>query len=178
METNLSLKELGWHLVQESKEEDFTAQRGLVNELFPFIYEASKRMSSRAISRWFEGNNVKLSAATIAKALRNPKPYWQELADHIEPFALCFARAHEVDVEELLSQGDCFSMLENRVPSLQVVNVGDVASHELSDYEHAKSVLKKDWFALSLSIREACLANADFNQNSEKEETKPDSTEE
>ena len=35
-------------------------------ELFPFIYDASERMSARAISRFFqEEQNIKLSAVTI-----------------------------------------------------------------------------------------------------------------
>ena len=39
-------------LVEHAKQADFSAQRGLIDELFPAIFQASKRMSLRAISRW------------------------------------------------------------------------------------------------------------------------------
>src|ERR1700722_17524934 len=97
---NESLTELGEKLVENSLlAEEFSAQRGLINELFPWVYEASKRMSSRAISRWLAEKGVKLSAATVAKALRNPRLYWQELADEIEPAATIFGNAHDLDVK-------------------------------------------------------------------------------
>src|SRR5258708_36095904 len=105
------LRELGCHLVEDSKlNEEFSAQRGLINEMFAYVYEASKRMSSRAISRWLNANKVKLSAATIAKALRNPKPYWEEVLEEIEPAALTFARAHKEDPETILESADFFSI--------------------------------------------------------------------
>jgi hypothetical protein len=60
----------------------------LVIELFPFIFEASQRMSARAISRFLlEEQGVKLSAVTITKALNDPKKSWNAFFDTIDPSA-------------------------------------------------------------------------------------------
>ena len=61
---------IGLKLVGHSKSTEFSANRGLVIEMFPFIFEASQRMSARAISRFLkEEQGVKLSYVTITKAL-------------------------------------------------------------------------------------------------------------
>src|ERR1700744_4293607 len=118
------IKELGAKLVRDSQQnEEFSAQRGLIKQLFPYIFEASKRMSSRAISRWLEHNGTKLSAATIARALRDPRSYWQDIYDEIEPAATVFAAAHELDVRVLLTDHELFFNLvheENTFPTQEV----------------------------------------------------------
>ncbi len=155
------IKELGAKLVRDSKlNEEFSAQRGLVNQLFPFIYEASKRMSSRAISRWLETNETKLSVATIARALRDPKPYWQDIFDDCEPAALVFADVHELDVRALLSdhelffnlvhEGNTFPTLENRTE--------DHPRDKYDDYLEACAKLQEDWFSMPPPMIEVCLA--------------------
>jgi predicted acyltransferase len=42
----------GQKLLAHSKSAEFTANRGLVMELFPFILGAADRMSAKAISEW------------------------------------------------------------------------------------------------------------------------------
>jgi hypothetical protein len=80
---------VGQKLLAHSKVAKFTATRGLVVELFPFIYGASERMSARAISRFLEKEQrVKLSSVTITRALNNPKKSWNLFFDAIEPHAL------------------------------------------------------------------------------------------
>lgn len=70
----LDLTEVGQKLVGHSKSAEFTATRGLVIELFPFIFEASDRMSARAIGRFLEQEQkIKLSQVTITRALNDPK---------------------------------------------------------------------------------------------------------
>ena len=62
---------IGEELVGHAKQAD-TSRRGLADELFPYIWIASKQMSTRAISAWLqEKQNIKLSAATIAKVVRS-----------------------------------------------------------------------------------------------------------
>ncbi len=84
--------DIGLKLVGHAKSTEFTANRGLVIELFPFIFEASQRMSARAISRFLlEEQGVKLSAVTITKALNDPKKSWNAFFDTIEPSARVIA---------------------------------------------------------------------------------------
>lgn len=156
------LQQLGDHLVEDSKiNEEFSAQRGLIDELFPYIYEASKRMSCRAISRWLETNGTKLSAATIAKALREPAPYWQAIADEVEPAARIFASAHNLDFMDVLTNHDLFFLQSGESPHVEgITNEG--AMNSLNEYEKAKAQLREEWFSLSDFAREACLTYAHF----------------
>lgn len=157
-----SLQELGAKLVEDAMlREEFSAQRGLVNELFPFIYEASKRMSSRAISRWLEANGTKLSAATIAKALRNPEPYWQEILDEIEPAALIFQRAHNVDPKHFLANQQLFDGLSEKPPTVSALSP-DVKFESYEEYQEACEKLRDDWFCLPDVAIETCLSSAEF----------------
>lgn len=88
-----SLIDIGQKLVGHSKSTEFTANRGLVTELFPFIFEASERMSARAISRYFlDEQNIKLSAVTITKALNDPKKSWVSFFESIQPSAIVIAK--------------------------------------------------------------------------------------
>jgi hypothetical protein len=165
---NEEIQKLGWQLMECSKEdEEFSAQRGLINELFPFIYEASKRMSSRAISRWLAANDVKLSAVTIAKALRNPKPYWQEMAEEMEIPARIFANAYDCDVEQILENRELFDHLDKESPTVDAVT-REGSMNSFDEIRAAGNQLHKGWFSLPDSVREACLANADLE--SEKDE--------
>jgi hypothetical protein len=92
-EKSLSLIDIGQKLVGHSKAAEFTANRGLVIELFPFIFEASERMSARAISRFFEEEqHIKLSYVTIGKALNDPKRSWVSYFENIEPAAITVAK--------------------------------------------------------------------------------------
>jgi len=66
-----NIKDIGKALVEQAENKPSSA-RGMVDELFPYIYAASeRRMSARAISRWLEEKQqVKLSYTTISKVLK------------------------------------------------------------------------------------------------------------
>ena len=156
------LQKLGWELMECSKEnEEFSAQRGLINELFPFVFIASKRMSSRAISRWLETKGVKLSAVTIGKALRNPKQYWQELLEEMEAPARILANAYGCEVNGLIESRDLFERFAKESPTVEAVTREGVMI-SLDEIRVAANELDEKWFSLPESIREACLANADL----------------
>lgn len=92
-EKPLTLVDVGQKLVGHSKSTEFSANRGLVVELFPFIFEASERMSARAISRFLlEEQNIRLSAVTITKALNDPQKYWVSFFESIAPSATVIAK--------------------------------------------------------------------------------------
>src|SRR5450631_3766674 len=82
---------VGAKLLAHSKSAEFSARRGLVVELFPFIVGAAERMSARAISQFLEKEQgVKLSGVTINKALNDPAKNWNLFFDLIEPSAHIF----------------------------------------------------------------------------------------
>lgn len=98
------IRETGEALVRYANEDaEFSAQRGLTEQLFPYIYAASKRMSTRAISQYLEQvRKVKLSAATIAKALREQDRHWEALCEEIEPAARLLADDRKLTMWQLL----------------------------------------------------------------------------
>jgi hypothetical protein len=92
-EKPVSMIDIGQKLVGHSKSAEFTANRGLVVELFPFIFEASERMSARAIGRFLqEHQNIRLSAVTITKGLNDPKRSWISFFNTLEPSATITAK--------------------------------------------------------------------------------------
>ena len=96
-------RDIGLKLVGHSKSTEFTANRGLVIELFPFIFEASQRMSARAISRFLlDEQGVKLSGVTITKALNDPKKSWNAFFDTIEPSARVIANWVKLETLDFL----------------------------------------------------------------------------
>jgi hypothetical protein len=77
--------------MEHSKTADLDGKRGLVVELYPFIFGVKERISARAISRFLkEKHDVKLSAVTITKALNDPQKYWNQFFDTIEPAVVIY----------------------------------------------------------------------------------------
>lgn len=165
--------EIGSALVNHAAEaENFTAQRGLVDQLFPYIYQASRRMSTRAISQFLKDNfKVKLSAVTIAKALRQQDGYWLDLYESVEPAARIFADAHNMDVEDVLElEVGLFEHLKDQPPTLAMGK--EIIAEKFYEYEGAVHTLRSEWFVFDEDCRKTCLAS--IPRDSE-EEPKADS---
>ena len=133
-----------------SKSADFTAARGLVVELFPYIFAASERMSSRAISQYFEKEQgIKLSSVTINKALRNPDKHWNAFFDLIEHSARVFEREDKKRMKEFLFKKQIFwKPIESRFFKA----VGKVILRE--EVAQAARILRAKWYSIDLEIRE------------------------
>lgn len=100
---NVDVEKVSHELVGHSKSTQFSASRGLVVELFPAIFEASQRMSARAVSRYLlEKQNIKLSAVTITKALNDPKKSWLSFFEGIEPSARVLESEHRTPMKDFL----------------------------------------------------------------------------
>ena len=175
-----TIKELGAKLVQDSKlNDELCTQRGLIFHLFPFIFEASKRMSSRAIVHWLEAYGTKLSLATVAKALRNPNVYWQEIYDDIEPAAIVFAEVHSLKVRDLLGDHELFFNLvhdKNTFPTMEDRLPTGSPHDRYDEYLDACAKLQQDWFCLPPASIEACLASVPEDEPATEStaESKPD----
>ena len=169
------VKELGAKLVLDSQlNSELCTQRGVIFHLFPFIYEASKRMSARAIVRWLDAYGTKVSLATVAKALRTPKIYWQEIYEDIEPAALVVAEAHNLEVRSLLASHELFFNLvqeQNTFPNLTGRRPRENPKERYDGYLDACAKLQEDWFCLPPAAMEACLAMVPVENNSAPEST-------
>jgi hypothetical protein len=150
-----SATEIGLKLVGHAKSTDFTANRGLVIDLFPFIFEASQRMSARAISRFLlEEQEVKLSAVTITKALNDPKKSWNTFFDMIEPSARVIANWGKWETLQFLFKGR--ARYENVVDKSIGNPVGRLAAKLLlkDDVVSADKLLREKWFCINHETRE------------------------
>jgi len=152
------VQDIGRRLVEVAHQGEFSAQRGLVDEMFPYIYEASQRMSARAISRWLDEEGIKLSAATVAKALRNAKEHWREIWDDIEPAARAVAEAHDEDLFLLVSQPSLFDNCRREPPTIHHGVTDGGAREAYEAYKSMEERLAYEWFSMSSLCREACLA--------------------
>ena len=153
MNTNTELSEVGCDLKRYAETEAEFSARGVVDELFPYIFMAAKRMSTRAISRWLKDTHkIKLSPVTIAKALRESDEHWETFFEKIEPSARIFGDAHSVYMRDFLMHQDLFSGLISNKKNLTVS--GEDGYHE---YQRAAEIIERDWFqSLDESTREEC----------------------
>ncbi|XHR28229.1 MAG: hypothetical protein ACFUZC_20160 [Chthoniobacteraceae bacterium] len=154
--------QIGSELVDYSRTAAEFSARGLVAEMFPFIYEASKRMSARAISRWLkETKGIKVSDVSIAKALRTPEKYWEALADEVEPLALTFEAGTGVAMEAFLLKDEVFSAIRGDRQRIldhvdSICNSPDELEGELARFWEAGEKLSRLWFPLTPTARAAC----------------------
>lgn len=146
------VQEAGRSLVNHSQNIGTTA-RGLVTDLFPYIYAASKLMSTRAISSYLEKNhNVKISAATIARALREPKKHIEAFAETVEPHARNLAEAHGVDILTVLKDQMAFYRAISNDPTV-VANNSDEEAAVSFQYEQARGFIAGTWFKIAPELR-------------------------
>lgn len=129
--------------------EDLARSRSEI--LFPFIYIASKKMSSRAISRWLtEEKGVDFSAASVAKLLRESARYFQFIVDRVQPLAEHIAAQVGVDAETLLFTPFGTDLAEKGLRE-------DFPGVEAFAYSgRVLSELHDEWFDLDEEIRFRC----------------------
>ena len=166
MSSETPVQTVGAQLLRAAKE--FERSPGeLLTEMFPYIFEASKRMSTRAISRWLEETHgIKISQPTISRALQSPDKYWQGFAEFIDPAARIAADAAGQDIKTVLLDE---SLLEHlvKVPELSGETQEELADN-YQELGEAVTFLKDNWFALGKPLRNMC---SKYFSN-EEEETK------
>jgi hypothetical protein len=145
-----SASNIGLKLVSHSRSTEFSANRGLVIELFPFIFEASQRMSARAISRFLaDEQGLKLSAVTITKALNDPQKSWNSFFDAIEPSARIIARWWRRETLDFLFTGKAKydSNIEKAIGNPVARFAAKLILEE--DVVSADKILKQKWFCIN-----------------------------
>ena|ERR1039457_567265 len=146
----VSTTAIGQNLWEHSKSFGFEANRGLVIELFPFLFGAFENMSARAISRALkEKQGVKLSAVTITKALNDPKKSWNQFFDTIESHVAVYEKSEKRKREDFLYDDKRFKVLLPELPGRETLR------KYLWEFEvrQAIDVLREKWFSIDLAIR-------------------------
>jgi hypothetical protein len=169
------LKEIGDDLVYASRSEE-TSARGLVTELFPFIAVAARRMSARSISRYLqERHGVKISAVTIAKALREPAKHLEPFAEEVEVAARRVAEAHGYSIEGLLQLDPrLFDTITHDEPPTITGLGDDELNREHDAYKQAVYFLTWNWFNADAQVRSVAMdfigpSDDESNANAENE---------
>jgi hypothetical protein len=140
---------IGPKLLAHSKAAEFTARRGLVVELFPFIFGASERMSARAISQFLEKEQgIKMSAVTINKALKDPAKYWNLFFDQIEPAARRFAKGELAPMKDFLFRRE-YLLKPIKNPLVNAVAKALVPA----DVVQAVGILRSKWYVIDWEVR-------------------------
>ncbi len=156
---DLEIFEIGERLAKHSEEREISA-RGRITELFPYIYQASKRMSTRAISEFLNDNfGLKLSAVGVSRALKEGDKHWQKFSELIEPPAMIVGRALGISWRVLLKERGVF--FPATAGERRTVN----SEKGLSEYGEAVEFLKRRWFSLDEEIRDVCLGFVTDDEN-------------
>jgi hypothetical protein len=143
------LADIGQRLLAHSRQAEFTARRGLVVELFPYLVAAHERMSARAIARFLEKEQgIKLSAVTINKALKDPAKNWNLFFDLIEPAARTFAKDETVPMKNFLFREKYFwKQAKNPIiKAAAKVMISD-------DVSQAIGILRGKWYVIDWEVR-------------------------
>jgi hypothetical protein len=144
-------KGIGKELFQHAQQEVSSAH-GVLEELFPYIYSASSRMSTRAVSEWLcEKHNLRISHTTIARALREAGRHIAPIADRACGLAELLERETGICDHFILydetgapSVPEAFLELEGRLKELSPAA------------QRAVLELKATWFEYPAAFREAC----------------------
>ena len=144
-----SIATIGQNLMEHSKTADLDGKRGLVVELYPFIFGVKERLSARAISRFLKDkHDVKLSAVTITKALNDPKKYWNQFFDTIEPAVVTYENFEPAEKREnFLYDDKGFKAVQ--FPGREILR------KQLLKFEIAQAIdlLREKWFSIDFETR-------------------------
>jgi len=148
-EKTVSVAAIGQDLMSHAKSFAVDGnKRGLVVELFPSIVAASERMSARAISRFLEEKHgIKISVVTISKALKDPKKYWNQFFDLLEPSVVAYEKWENAKREDFLFDDERFKPVN--FPGREVLR------KQLLKFEFAQAinVLRDKWFSIDRDTR-------------------------
>ncbi|MDR2849031.1 MAG: hypothetical protein LBW77_00550 [Verrucomicrobiota bacterium] len=150
------LEEIGKEMVEYAEQADFTAQRGLIDELFPFIYVASKRMNLHAIMRWLADNHrITISVNALAKAMRSQDEHWARLVGDVEPSARVMSDAYGYGPSEILDSFLLFQCLEAKPPAIASEDPEGIEK-EFRRIAVAAGILRNRWFSQPEDVRNQC----------------------
>ncbi len=151
------LRDAGRDLVEHAHKIPEEDARSRSETLFPFVYLASKKMSSRSISRWLsEEKGIDFSAASVAKLLRESARYFRLITDRVQPLAEHISAQVGVNPDALLFTPYGEEIVESDLRA-------NFAGEEAIDYtDRVLSELHEEWFSLDEEIRFRCKPYFDF----------------
>jgi hypothetical protein len=150
---NIGLEAIGNSLIEHVR--DAAASRpGIIEELFPYIVQASKKISVRAISRFLEEKHgVKVSYVTVGRALRDPLKYWNLYYNRVEEQAWIVAETHSKNLKDFISEPEKYQAMLEEKPVYICDGPEEIFEAQLA-YDNAVADLDQKWFCLDEKILE------------------------
>jgi hypothetical protein len=153
MSKNTNIDEVGNSLIEHVRDAAVT-RPGIVEEIFPHIVQASKKISARAIAKFLEEKHgVKVSYVTIGRALRNPQKYWNLYYNSIEQSAWTVAETHGKPLKHFMSEPEMYQEMLDGEKVYQADNQDEI-QRAVADYENAVALLDAKWFCFDDVILE------------------------
>ena len=145
------IQDAGQELAEHARSLPDEEVRSRSELLFPYIFEASKRMSVRAISGWLEAERgIKFSAPSVSKVLRNQESHFRQIAERTQPPAEHLAHSLGVSVADLLFDDDL--PLDAIEPDLNAAS--EAHAYALPGMvNESRDYLVREWFTLSNEVR-------------------------
>ena len=149
MQPEYDIANIGAGLVEASLNREPSAGE-VLGELFPYVYDASRRMSTRGIRDWLKQNHgIQISQPTLSRALRNPEKYRQAFAEFVEPWARRVEEAIPPSMQDFLFDDRLFKhFVDELPPANSFPQDSDEATH-FAEVEDAVEFLENRWFSLS-----------------------------
>lgn len=167
------LSAIGSELLSHAQEFCEPNRLPLTTQLFPFLFLASRRMTTRQMSEWLsKEKGVKLSAPMITKGLKRPDLHLRRIADHVQPLASFLAVVFDQDAEDLLFGED---------PRSGVTTFHELQDHwwQASDHlsepvKEALQAFSESWDQMPQEVKYMCRRYFDFSDDIE--DGNPDET--
>lgn len=151
----------------------------IIREMFPYIWQASRHLSTRKISVWLkENHNISLSQATISRALRNSPEYWRALAEKMEPAARVIAEFTETDPLNFMCHKEFWDEIVFQNVKRDQLCYNDLDFEQRLAFQGAIDFLEAHWYVHSKEIRDNCRRYIDTEIESELEQRSRDEWEE
>ena len=160
-----NIRDIGKSLVEQAENKPSSA-RGMVDELFPYIHTASKRMSARAISKWLEEKQqVKLSYTTVSKVLKEAD---ERMLKHFRDMRTIEDELHgrsPLSSPQTVWGDKSISLLFDEDAFERMVSMGAETGHAMLRQEYGVSEatytklinkIRNEWFELPEAYRSDC----------------------
>lgn len=170
MQNDETMSAIGADLLSHAQEFGEPNRLPLITQLFPFLFPASRRLTTREMSAWLEKEKgVKLSGPMISKGLQRPELHLRRIAEHVQPLAAYIAAAHGLNAEGLLFGEDPVtgeSGLDHFGENL------DAASEQFSDGVHeAYDILAESWKPIPEEVKFMCRRYFNFAESAASDES-------
>lgn len=168
-----SLPSIGSELLSHAQEFGELDRLPITTQLFPFLFLASRRMTTREMSEWLDKNKgVKLSAVMISKGLKRPDLHLRRIAEYVQPLAAYVTAVyhHAGETTESLLFGSDPKSGESSLSGFaeMVENAPEAPSEGVTE---ALQTLSEIWEPMPEEVKFMCRRFFDFSEDVSDEST-------